>query len=1022
MSAFYSLASQGASVYTHRMKISLRCGVLLLSVFAFSSATIAPSAFAEQAIPAPIKQPATPPVAPPEKAPVIPPARTPTAEELADKTPEAQKPWLYKNSNIPIDRAWTFGTLRNGLRYAVRHNGVPPGQVAIRIRIDAGSLMEQDSEQGFAHLLEHMTFRGSKYVPDGEVIKIWQRFGATFGSDSNAETTPTQTVYKLDLPNASRAGLDESVKILSGMIREPALTDAALKTEVPVVLAEQRERAGAQARVGDATRELFFKGQRLAVRSPIGEPETLRAANSKTVRGFHDRWYRPENTVIVISGDGDPAVFAQLLETYFADWSVAGKSVPAPDFGDPRADGKSGKTVGTQYLAEPSFPYVVNYAVLRPWRQKNDTIAYNQGIFADLLAMQMINRRLEARARSGGSFLQASVNQDDVSRSADGTFVSVIPIGDDWQAALQDVRSVIADATTTAPTKEEIAREVSEFDSALLVSVETADTEAGAKQADDIVNAVDIRETVATPQAALDLFRASKSLFTPDRLLRSTRDLFTGTATRALLVGPQPIKNGTSKLAAAFARPVKASTDARIQAGSVSFDDVPKLGTPGKVTGTEDLGLLGIEVVTLSNGVRAMLYANDAEVSKIMVKVRFGNGYKAFSPDQGLQLWAGQAALVSSGVGDLDQEKLDRLTTGRKIGFNFNVADDAFEFSADTKPEDLTDQLHLFAAKLAEPRWDAAPVARAIAGAKLSYPSYSMAPQTVLDRDLAWLTHDRDNRWKTPTPDELNALTPQNFRATWEPILKSGPIEVMLFGDFKRADAIAALEKTFGALPPRSAAPEATNAENVNFPAGEKPEILRHNGDANQAAAFIAWRTGGGLADIRESRQLEILTSVFNNRLFDQLRAQAGASYSPQVTNNWPVDFPRGGYIAALGQLEPQTIPQFYDIAEGIAADLAAKPVEADELKRITEPLRQVIERSSTGNAFWLWQLEDGSYDRAKVAALRTIYSDYTVTTPARLQALAQKYFAGKPGWKLMILPKDTKVPELAKPEPVTKK
>ena len=130
-------------------------------------------------------------------------------------------PWIYKGSDVPQDPAWTFGTLSNGVRYAVRHNGVPPDQVSIRIRIDAGSLYETEQERGFAHLIEHLTFRESKYLKEGEAIPIWQRLGATFGSDTNAETTPTQTVYKLDLPGATPEHLDESFKLLSGMIAAP---------------------------------------------------------------------------------------------------------------------------------------------------------------------------------------------------------------------------------------------------------------------------------------------------------------------------------------------------------------------------------------------------------------------------------------------------------------------------------------------------------------------------------------------------------------------------------------------------------------------------------------------------------------------------------------------------------------------------------------------------------------------------------------------------------------------------------
>ena len=338
-------------------------------------------------------------------------------------------PWLYENSDVPVDKSWVFGELDNGLRYAVKRNGVPPGQVSIRMRMDVGSLMEAEREQGFAHFMEHLTFRGSTHVPDGEAKRVWQRLGATFGSDSNAETSPTQTVYKLDLPDANRTSLDESLKILSGMASSPGLSITAVNAERPVVLAELRERAGPQSNVQNATRELFFAGQLLASRAPIGTPETLSGATPQMLQLFHQRWYRPEKTVIVIAGDGDPELFEELLKKHFAGWSGKGEAGSIPDFGQPRDT----KDI-SEIIVEPNVPQFISMMIARPWEQVEDTIAYNQQILIDLLAMQMINRRLEARARAGGSYLQASVGQDDVSRSVDGTFISIIPLGEDWEA------------------------------------------------------------------------------------------------------------------------------------------------------------------------------------------------------------------------------------------------------------------------------------------------------------------------------------------------------------------------------------------------------------------------------------------------------------------------------------------------------------------------------------------------------------------------------------------------------------
>lgn len=910
-------------------------------------------------------------------------------------------PWLYKGSDVPVDKSWTFGSLDNGLRYAVKRNGVPPGQVSIRVRLDVGSLMELDHEQGFAHFMEHLSFRGSTYVPDGEAKRVWQRLGATFGSDSNAETTPTQTVYKLDLPNASKESLDESIKIISGMVASPGLSATAVNAERPVVLAELNERQGPQTKVQDATRALFFAGQRLANRSPIGTPETLRGANPRDLQLFHQRWYRPENTVIVVAGDGEPEVFEALIAKHFSEWKGKGDAGIAPVFGDPGADADISRLV-----IEPTLPRFISMAIVRPWRQVEDTIAYNQQILIDLLALQLINRRLEARARAGGSYLQASVSHEDVSRSIDGTFVSIIPLTEDWQSALRDVRGVIADATTHAPSEADIAREIAEFDAALVIGAESYATEAARKQADDIVNAVDIRETVATPQTALDVFREMRGLYTPERLLDSTRNLFEGVATRALLTSPNVVDDGKAELASSLSEKVEAASNIRVQQARLGFDALPKIGRKGKIKSSTNVDRFDVEKIILKNGVRVLLFPNKSERNKIMVNARFGKGYSGLSSEEEGLAWSGALALMASGVGNLGQEELDKITTGRRIALGFGIDNDAFEITADTRAADLEDQLHLIAAKLKYPRWDEAPVIRARAASIIGYDSFSASPQAVLRRDLEWLVRGKDPRWKTPDKDDFDALTAKQFKKFWKPILRSGPVELMLFGDFDRDEAVEAVLKTFGALRKRRSTRIADSAKSPEFPAAKAgPEILVHRGDQERAAALIAWPTGGGLDNVRESRKLEVLVSIFNDRMFEILRSKEGASYSPQVINNWPVEFDSGGYISASSQLTPDNIDRFYSVAELIAKDLREKPVDADELKRIVEPLRQLIARASSGNSFWMSQLEGASFNEQKFKVLRTLLSDYTVTTPEEIQKLANKYLIDSRKWKLVVLP-----------------
>ena len=925
-------------------------------------------------------------------------------------------PWLYRGSDVPQDKEWTFGELPNGLRYAVRHNGVPPDQISIRVRVDAGSLNEAENERGYAHFIEHLVFRQSKYLEEGQAIATWQRLGATFGSDTNAETSPTSTTFKIDLPGATPETIDESFKYLSGMVISPTLSAANVKTDLPIVLAEKREHGGAAERVDHAMRDTIYAGQPIARRDPIGTEEALISASEDSIRAFHARWYRPENTVVIVAGDADPKALEALVTKWFSDWPVTGPHVATPSFGIPEAgaDAISGpetplSPIGAAgFKVEPDLPRTVTWSVLRPWQQVNDSIAYNQGLMIDHVGLAIINRRLESRARKGGSFLVAQVDGQKISRSSDATYVTVQPISGDWKAAIKDVRGVIEDALASPPSREEIDRELSEMRIVYVNLVEQRELQPGAGLADEIVQALDIRETVAAPETVLGIFDRSKDLFTPEAVLAHTRGQFTGAVTRAFMVTPAEGEVSVDALRHAMAAPVAADASARIDSKPVSFADLPPIGIEARPVAITPTGLAGIEQLDFANGVKAQIWPTGDEPGRVTVKVRFGAGYRAFVTGDAPVIALGQAALINVGVGTLGEEELDRISTGRKMGFAFRIADGNFSFSGDTRRDDLADQLYLFAAKLSQPRWDTNPLVRAKAQSRLTYDAMATSPNGVLNRDLDWLQRARDPRYRMPLPVEVEAVTPEKFRAIWEPILLSGPVEVQVFGDIDHDQTVAALARTFGALKPRVPLSHPLAPALTRTPAGGgAPFVLNHHGDAAQSAAMVFWPTGGGIAAVRESRQLRILAEVFSNRLLDRMREKLGASYSPQVYSSWPEDLVSGGQITALAQLQPKDVPAFYEVADEIAADLVARPPSNDELVRVTEPLRQMITRAYTGSNFFMSQIEGATSDPRRYSAVRTLLPDSTVTTPAAMQALAAKYLLRGKSWRLAVLPQE---------------
>src|SRR3546814_3062992 len=106
----------------------------------------------------------------------------------------------------------------------------------------------------------------------------------------------------------------------------------------------------------------------------------------------------------------------------------------------------------------------------------------------------------------------------------------------------------------------DLANEIQTF---LQKELENARNEPGTRLADDLVRAVDINETVTSPQGQVDMFKAIRASATPKVMLKTSRAIFTGPVTRLVLTTPKPVPGGDSDLLAALARPA-ALPDARL--------------------------------------------------------------------------------------------------------------------------------------------------------------------------------------------------------------------------------------------------------------------------------------------------------------------------------------------------------------------------------------------------------------------------------------------------------------------------
>ena len=95
---------------------------------------------------------------------------------------------------LPQDSAVRIGTLENGFTYYIQHNKLPEGLVDVHFVQNVGAVLEEDSQNGLAHFLEHMAFNDTKHFPDKSMTHYLEMNGITYGGNLNAYTSFDETV------------------------------------------------------------------------------------------------------------------------------------------------------------------------------------------------------------------------------------------------------------------------------------------------------------------------------------------------------------------------------------------------------------------------------------------------------------------------------------------------------------------------------------------------------------------------------------------------------------------------------------------------------------------------------------------------------------------------------------------------------------------------------------------------------------------------------------------------------------
>jgi len=229
---------------------------------------------------------------------------------------------------LPLAPEVTVGKLPNGLTYYIKKNARPAQKVELRLVVKAGSILEDDDQQGLAHFTEHMAFNGSTHFKRNELISYLQSIGVKFGADLNAYTSFDETVYVLPIPTNKKENLEKGFLVLEDWAHGLKFNPADINSERGIVLEEARLGKGASDRMNKVLYPKLLNGSRYAQRMPIGKESVLKTFKPEAIKRFYKDWYRPDLMAVMVVGDVEPKQAEKLIQQHFGKLKNPAKPRP----------------------------------------------------------------------------------------------------------------------------------------------------------------------------------------------------------------------------------------------------------------------------------------------------------------------------------------------------------------------------------------------------------------------------------------------------------------------------------------------------------------------------------------------------------------------------------------------------------------------------------------------------------------------------------------------------------------------
>ncbi len=872
---------------------------------------------------------------------------------------------LDLNSKLPNDPAVSKGVLDNGLTYYVRSNSEPENRAELMLVVKAGSIDEDDDQQGLAHFCEHMSFNGTKNFPKHELINYFESIGMEFGPEINAYTSFDQTVYMLKVPLDKPEYMEKGLQVLYDWACQVDDADEEIEAERGIILEEERMGRGANDRMMKEWLPVFLNDSKYAERLPIGKVDIIKNCKPEVLRRFRNDWYRPDLQALIVVGDFDQQEMVAKVKEKFSAIEEPKNPRPKETYDIP---GNEETLVSVVTDKEAQYP--VAYVYYKHDLETSSELKDYRKSIIESIYMGMLNNRLAEKTQQADPpyLLGQSVYSHQFGSLSAYTSVTVTQ-GDKITTGLKELLLENQRVKQFGFTETELERQKT----AVLNNMEKAYNERNNTKSLNYANEY-MRNFLVTkePFPGMENEYAYYKEFVPgitvEEVNALAKDWITKENRVVVITAPENEKTIVPNKDEILALLDEVET-AEIEPYVDAVSDVPLLADEpfgSKVTATTPIDNVDAVEWKLENGATIVVKTTDFKDDEILFNAWSLGGSSLYPIEDVVSADLTTDVMTESGIADFDEITLNKMLSDKVFGLSPYISElrEGFNGSASVKDvETLLQMLYLY---FTEPRFDEVSYQSLMQQYATILENKSASPESNFSDTLNVVLSNYNEREKPMSVERLKEASFDRMKQIGKERFKNASdFKFFFVGNIDLETFKPLVEKYIGGIPTQNKQEEWVDL-GIEKPEGIVNKVVK-KGQEEKSIQYIIFH--GDFDYTSQNRvQLDAMGRILSTRLLEVIREDKSSVYSISARPS-SSKFPEPEYTVAISYgTSPQKLDELKEAIFDIIKEYIKNGPTDEEVKKAQEKMLREREVSVRENKFWLnilsntYYLKDGDF------------------------------------------------------------